>query len=71
MRIKEMIANLKLVLTIKQILLVSTIRNVKRTVWRICILILGVRVNGKSQKSKSLLETFQRKTNFVKDEFQF
>ena len=43
MRIKEMIINLKSVPTVKQILLVSTIRNVKRTVWRICILILGVK----------------------------
>ena len=32
---------LKMLLIAKQILLVSTLENVERTVWRICILILG------------------------------
>ena len=37
---KEVITSLRL-LIVKQILLVSTMGNVKRIVWRICILILG------------------------------
>ena len=40
MRKKEVITSLRL-LIVEQILLVSTMGNVKRIVWRICILILG------------------------------
>ena len=40
MRIKEMIINWR-TLTVEQILLASIVGNVKRTVWRICSLILG------------------------------
>ena len=41
-RIKEMITNLlKKLLIVKLILLVSTLGNVQRTVWRICTMILG------------------------------
>ena len=37
----EMITDLKNLLIIKQILLVSTLGNVQRTVWRICTLMSG------------------------------
>ena len=39
-RIKEMITILKKVLLVKQILHFSSLGNGKRTVWRICILML-------------------------------
>ena len=42
MRMREMINNQE-VLTVKQILLFRTLWNVWRTVWRICILMLGCR----------------------------
>ena len=38
-------------LIVKQILLVSTLGNVKRTVWRICILMLGFK--GLQMKNKA------------------
>ena len=41
MRIKKKITNQLKLLTVKQILLSSNLGNVKRTVWRICILMLG------------------------------
>ena len=37
MRMKEMITNQLKLLTVKQILLISNLGNVQRTVWRICI----------------------------------
>ena len=40
MRIKEVITSVRL-LIVELILLVSTLGNVKRTVWRICISMLG------------------------------
>ena len=43
MRIKEMICQLKELLTVKQIHHVGTMRNVQRTVWGICTLMLGHR----------------------------
>ena len=38
-----MTTNLKTLLIVKQILLVRTSRDVKRTVWRICILMSGLK----------------------------
>ena len=43
MKLKGMTTNLKTLLIVKQILLVSTSRDVKRTVWRICILMSGLK----------------------------
>ena len=40
-RIKEMITDLVKLLIVKQVLLVSNIGNIQRTVWRIYILMLG------------------------------
>ena len=40
MRINEIITNEMKLLSVKQILLVSTLGNVERIVWRICILVL-------------------------------
>ena len=41
LNIKEIITNFMKLLTLQQILSDSTSGNVKRTVWRICILMLG------------------------------
>lgn len=40
----------KTVLGVKQILFISTTENKKKTVWRICILILGLKRLKKSEK---------------------
>ena len=58
----EKIANdhhLRRLLIVKQILLVSSIRNVQRTVWRICILMLGFKRVKANFRSKCYFSVFR------------
>ena len=51
--IREMFIKKKKIYIFKQILFVSTLGNVQRTVWRICILMLGSKkVNAESQRMR-------------------
>ena len=72
MRVKEMIINQKKFLIVKQILLVSTLGNVLRTVWRIYMVMLGCKgLNWLSTDMKYRMCNFQSYNNdfnrFVRD----
>ena len=72
MRVKEMIINQKKFLIVKQILLVSTLGNVLRTVWRIYMVMLGCKgLNCLRRDMKYRMCNFQSYNNdfnqFVRD----